>query len=559
MHAVTNDYTFGPDGPKRRIPTKEEREQMLKDQQQAILQLSQPRAHKREKWKSVTEVAKEFGEDNLRPGLRDGADRMRVRDGHINLRLAEGLSLLKHKLMAASYQAGHGQNVSALFKRFDTNHDGSLSKRELRIAIAKIFGVVDEQEMTVLMDKADKDGNGEVDIQEFTAFLTQYPSHAKHKAKKQLLEEARRKYGEEPSWSPQKQLCSEMRPNLGKGSTFLHTALDNNNSVKKKNPVARLRHKLAAMSYDGSDGQDVVALFEKLDTNHDGSLTQEELEKVLVKVLGDADDRELARMIEKMDSNKDGQIDLDEFANFIMHTNRAKKRRKSSLLRKVEAENGEAPNWQAQTKLESEVASKKGYTGIRHKDHGGGVKLDSVIAVNRVKHKLLAASYRHKTKGHDLNAMFARFDANSDGVLSRAEMHSGMEALLGKIDETEFGTLMLELDGDGNGVVDLEEFMSFVTSLGNDGSDGKKQKKLKRSELEEALVAEHGELPSWQAQTKLESEVASKKGVTAIIQSHNGTPTKLNKVLPSPVANSRSSKEDSGRYAHINGCLASYV
>jgi calcium-binding protein CML len=132
----------------------------------------------------------------------------------------------------------------------------------------------------------------------------------------------------------------------------------------------------------------------------------------------------------------------------------------------------------------------------------------------RVKHKLLAASYKHASKGHDLQSLFAKFDSNGDGVLESDEMHRGLEKLLGKIEESEFKTLMQQLDSDGNGTVDLDEFVTFVTALeGN--------QKLKRSELEEALLAEHGELPSWQAQAKLEDEVHTKKGNTTVQQSEH--------------------------------------
>ena len=83
----------------------------------------------------------------------------------------EKLSLLHHKLRAASIMGTRGRNVRAFFKRIDKNHDGIVSKEEFRDALKRLLPLSEtEMSMVWKLVKHEKDGES-IDLKEFAEFL----------------------------------------------------------------------------------------------------------------------------------------------------------------------------------------------------------------------------------------------------------------------------------------------------------------------------------------------------------------------------------------------------
>ena len=83
------------------------------------------------------------------------------------------LAKLGAKLRAASYTA-HGSDLSALFARFDDDHNGTLSVGELGRHLTKLLpGVITTSELRALCASFDVNGDGIVDSQEFALWCTQ--------------------------------------------------------------------------------------------------------------------------------------------------------------------------------------------------------------------------------------------------------------------------------------------------------------------------------------------------------------------------------------------------
>jgi Ca2+-binding EF-hand superfamily protein len=59
------------------------------------------------------------------------------------------------------------QNAAEVFSRLDINKDGKLTEDELAKGFEEIFGTFAEQEIKEIMKKADTDGNGSIDFNEF--------------------------------------------------------------------------------------------------------------------------------------------------------------------------------------------------------------------------------------------------------------------------------------------------------------------------------------------------------------------------------------------------------
>jgi len=68
-----------------------------------------------------------------------------------------------------------GQDLKAILKEafavFDKDKSGSISAAELRHVISNLGEPVDEDEMEEMMNEADKDGNGQINYNEFVGVL----------------------------------------------------------------------------------------------------------------------------------------------------------------------------------------------------------------------------------------------------------------------------------------------------------------------------------------------------------------------------------------------------
>ena len=65
--------------------------------------------------------------------------------------------------------------VLAAFRVFDRDHSASLSADELKFYVGQIpdIGRLSEEDMNVVMDLVDVDGDGKVSFDDFRSFLTQ--------------------------------------------------------------------------------------------------------------------------------------------------------------------------------------------------------------------------------------------------------------------------------------------------------------------------------------------------------------------------------------------------
>ena len=80
-----------------------------------------------------------------------------------------------------------------------------------------------------------------------------------------------------------------------------------------------------------------------------------------------------------------------------------------------------------------------------------------------VRNKLRAAAYLN-TKGQDFEGEFKQMDKNKDGVVSRGEFLYTVRRLV-RLSEEDAEDLVRHLDADGNGTIDLDEFLAFVTGF----------------------------------------------------------------------------------------------
>lgn len=84
----------------------------------------------------------------------------------------------------------------------------------------------------------------------------------------------------------------------------------------------------------------------------------------------------------------------------------------------------------------------------------------------------------------EVKRVFNRFDANSDGKISAAELADVMKALGSNTSPEEVSRMMVEIDTDRDGFINLEEFAGFCKSgEGDPNGDGGVQELKEAFEL----------------------------------------------------------------------------
>jgi Ca2+-binding EF-hand superfamily protein len=75
------------------------------------------------------------------------------------------------KRQAAGKLMTEEEEIMRAFKLFDVNGDGTITSDELRKMMKSLGSDLTQEEVELLIKEADYDGNGELDLAEFTKFM----------------------------------------------------------------------------------------------------------------------------------------------------------------------------------------------------------------------------------------------------------------------------------------------------------------------------------------------------------------------------------------------------
>ncbi|CAJ1350548.1 unnamed protein product [Effrenium voratum] len=209
------------------------------------------------------------------------------------------------------------------------------------------------------------------------------------------------------------------------------------------------------------DGERIIEVFKKFDTNSDGVISKEELTTLLTALGPDMFTGEsLETLLAAMDSNNDGKVQYAEFVHWLT-TEEAEvsqvwevampgKDLPKGPLARLDAIIGMSPHLSGNlTYMEARKALEKG-------------EEDSAYLLSD---KLLL---QLESDASRIDAAFMRFDYSGTGFLDRSEV-AAMFQYLGFPDpseDDEVKTLIKKLDSNGTGNVEKEEFKHFVEEFG---------------------------------------------------------------------------------------------
>lgn len=128
------------------------------------------------------------------------------------------------------------------------------------------------------------------------------------------------------------------------------------------------------------------------------------------------------------------------------------------------------------------------------------------------------------TTGINIRKLFEKFDENSDGTIDSSELKTGLLGLnLADLPPSQVERLVAEIDADGNGVIDLDEFESILMGESDGGSDadGTDVSEAEESSNQEETALEYSENVLSQVMKSHGIDESEKEAFIAFAANHN--------------------------------------
>ncbi|KDO26433.1 hypothetical protein SPRG_08236 [Saprolegnia parasitica CBS 223.65] len=154
-----------------------------------------------------------------------------------------------------------GHDVRAIFRRFDEDTSGTIDAAELKHLLMALGQSVDDAQLPQILAAMDTGGDGVISLEEFTTW-----------------------------W-----VCMQRRSIASLNAQALTSQVINYHAMTKDS-IRALRH-----------------LFAQFDTDHSGSIDENELKHLLARLNWSISDAERHRLMQVIDTSGDGQMDCDEF------------------------------------------------------------------------------------------------------------------------------------------------------------------------------------------------------------------------------------------------------
>ncbi|KAJ8607018.1 hypothetical protein CTAYLR_006253 [Chrysophaeum taylorii] len=285
---------------------------------------------------------------------------------------------------------------------------------------------------------------------------------------------------------------------------------DEHGRVKYKGPLLALleapdaraveRRLMRVVKRAEESGTPLERVFGSFDTNRDGTVSLAELEEAL-RGLG-CPAGAAAGLLRRFDADGDGRISLKEFVARVKRGERQKSSSSSPSLTAFEArvkamllkaeelgasvvdafrqfdadDDGtltEAEVGAAFRSLDQRLSASEVRKLFRHldKDGSGGIEVSELLAfagrdaTDHLEMKLRVLLQAAERKGIAVADVFAAWDADGSGTLSRVELERGLKALSstkGGGDRESFEALLNRLDADRSGEIQVEELYAFA-------------------------------------------------------------------------------------------------
>jgi len=214
-------------------------------------------------------------------------------------------------------------------------------------------------------------------------------------------------------------------------------------------------------------------LFSDFDRDGDGLITLGELKMAMANFGKDVPQTELSTIFEKVDRNKDQRIDFQEFSELVvaLETKYGELRWEGSKNRNTfedfdKDKDGLVTLDEIRLHLLDEG---KGIAENELKDLFGKADKNSDGKIDVTEFNELVELIQGKASeikiNPDLAKVFEQFDADHDGLISKDEVRSTLQAIGKDLPDSDLETCFNEADTNKDGRIDITEFSSLIARL----------------------------------------------------------------------------------------------
>jgi len=369
--------------------------------------------------------------------------------------------------------------VKAAFRKFDKNNDGGLSKSELARMMYSTGYSYTDTEIDAIMNLGDKDGDGEIDLEEFLIMMTPSASETLNKIRKNItcIDDVKALFKaididsdgllskDEMMESPGCKFDQEEIDAIYElGDSNGDLVLDIGEFIAIMYPAAG--EALAKLSRNYPNIDEVKELFRRLDYDNDGSITKSELSESSMKLTPP----EVDAIMALGDINDDGAIDLEEFigvlypeAATVVNRLRGKYLDINSVKKAfAEIDINHDGKVSKEEMSESDTFNQQEIDALftlGDANNDGEIDLEEFIGVL---YPIVAQALLKMTKEvsniDDARFLFRQMDSDGDGVLSQEELRKSGTKLTG----VEIEALFAVGDINSDGELDMNEFINVL-------------------------------------------------------------------------------------------------
>jgi Ca2+-binding EF-hand superfamily protein len=250
---------------------------------------------------------------------------------------------------------------------------------------------------------------------------------------------------------------------------------------------------------------DIRQVFKQMDKNQDGTISVQEFTRVIMRdyrITG-FDLHQLEEVYKALDVNKDNNISIGEFMFYFEGAKRSEEDRRRQMSKDVK----DQMKFEISKLFEEFDTGNKGFivekdlyqilkaSGmyidraacqqiIRQHDTNNDGKLSKLEFEVIMMQKMMDELIEDEDSINDLNSMFHQADINKDGYLTIDELDIMFKQYDTNITYEDLVVLMKEIDVDGDGRLDIDEFIALMSmdhSSFKDEKSGNTLMKMKRS------------------------------------------------------------------------------
>jgi len=330
-----------------------------------------------------------------------------------------------------------------LFKEWDEDGDGQVSKAEFSRALPMLGLQVDAGMASSLFDAFDPDGSGDIGYKEFAALLRSSDDAALQASiKKAADKHAALTRKTKPKLSREDSQKSAVA--LRKGPMTQSTKLQGLDIQEgsEKTVAQQLREALS------QNAMRIVDLFREWDEDGDGTVDKKEFRRAMPLIGFDVPRKEIDALFDEWDPDGSGTIELGELTKFLRRGGEIE------LDKSLQA----GGKGKIEMKSKAKHALRKGALQGAGNKVLAGVKL-MATADRSIQDQLRDVLTKNAVRVIDL---FKEWDEDGDGTVSKKEFRKAVPALGLSAPRAEIDELFDSFDPDGSGTIEYAEFNKIL-------------------------------------------------------------------------------------------------